>query len=158
MATGEYEFEAATKKANRLEAEARFWEEHAEGVWRAYANLNFSPKYCHDSFSHAKHMRFDVFKDLLKEAGIEFAPSGKWRDRVKRKPGGKRFKFRGKMLTLGEIIEKTDAQIKATALRWRLDRGWTLEDAINTPVMSRSEAGSLGADKTNKKQRGGRGA
>ena len=53
------------------------------------------------------------------------------------------------MLTLSEIIEKTGADIKMPALRWRLDRGWSLDDAIATPAMSRSEAGSLGAIKTN---------
>lgn len=155
VATGLYEFEAATRKANQLEAESRFWEEHEEGIWDAYANLGFSPKYCHDSFTHAKHLRFDVFKGLLKEAGVTFQAPNKWRDRRTRKAGGKRYKFRGKMQTLAEIIDRTGATIKASALRWRLDQGWSLEDAVATPVMSRSEAGSLGADATNNKQRRG---
>ncbi len=73
-ATGEYQFERALRTANRLEAEARFWEEHAAGLWTAYAAMNYSPRFLWQSFTHAKHLRFDRFREMLVAAGVKFAP------------------------------------------------------------------------------------
>ena len=149
-ATGEYEYERALKEAQRRESVCRFWEDHHDGLWQVYANLGFSPKYCHDNFTHAKHMRFDAFRALLNEASIKFKPPAQFRDRPKRATAnGKRYTFRGKKMTIAEIITTTSAQITAAALRWRLDRGWQIEQAVTTPLLSRAEAGRQGADKTN---------
>ena len=153
-ATGEYEYERALREAQRREAVCRFWEEHAENQWQVFANLSFSPKYCHENFTHRAHMRFDTFKALLNEAGVKFKPAAQHRDRPKRtNPNGKRYSFRGKKLTLGELIDAAGTDVTLASLRYRLDRGWPVEKAVTTPLLSRAEAGRQGAETTNNKKK-----
>lgn len=149
-ATGEYEYERAMKEANRREATSRFWEYHAQNQWQAFATLSFSPRYCFDNFTHAKHLRYDQFKKLLIEAKVKFAPAKKWRDRPKtRTNGGKRYSYRGRSMTLSEIIDWTGSTLNEAALKFRIQKGWSIEDAVNKPLLTRAEAGTMGANKTN---------
>lgn len=149
-ATGEYQFERALRKANRLEAEARFWEDHAGGLWTAYAAMNYSPRFLWQSFTHAKHLRFDRFRELLSEAGIKFAPRAKWRDKpLSGSSKGKRYAYRGKRMTVSELIDASASPVANCTVAYRLKKGWDVEDALRTPPMSNAESGRLGADKVN---------
>lgn len=149
-ATGEYQFERALRTANRLEAEARFWEEHAAGLWTAYAAMNYSPRFLWQSFTHAKHLRFDRFREMLVEAGVKFAPRSKWRDKaVASSTRGKRYAYRGKRMTVSELIDVTGSPVASCTVAYRLKKGWDVEEALRTPPMSNAESGRLGADKVN---------
>lgn len=150
-ATGEYEYERALKEANRKEANARFWEYHSQNQWQAFASLAFSPRYCFDNFTHAKHLRYDQFKKLLGEANIKFQPAKKWRDRPKttRTTGGKRYHYRGRSMTIPEILDAAGSTLSEMALKFRLQKGWTIDEAISRPLLTRAEAGTMGANKTN---------
>lgn len=148
--TGFYQFEKALRAANRMEAEAKFWEDHAEGLWVAYARMNFSPRFLWESFTNAKHCRFDRFRELLVEAGVEFAPRSKWRDRAVASPArAKRFLYRGKRLTVSQMIEAAGSTVAACTVAYRLKRGWKIDEALRTPPMTKAESGRLGADKVN---------
>ena len=149
-ATGEYSREKAQRKANEMEAESRFWEDMP--TFQTYAQLCYSPRYCHESFIAAKHMRFDRFRELLTDAGIEFVNASRWRDTEKKTSNrGKRYRYKGKLLTVPQIVEQSGCGLKVTTLRYRLDRGWKLEDAIESPVMDPRESGRMGAKVTNQR-------
>lgn len=151
-ATGEYQFERALRTANRLEAEARFWEDHAAGLWTAYAAMNYSPRFLWQSFTHAKHLRFDRFREMLVEAGVKFAPRSKWRDKaVASSTRGKRYAYRGKRMTVSELIDASASPVASCTVAYRLKKGWDVEDALRTPPMSNAESGRLGAEKVNQR-------
>jgi hypothetical protein len=96
-------------------------------------------------------MPFPTFKRLLVEAGVRFKASGAWRDRTRPrgKMSEKRWKLKGKDLTIDELMESAAEGLTRPALRFRLDRGWDVEKAISTPLLSRSESGLLGANVSN---------
>ena len=151
-ATGEYEREVAQKKANQMEAEARFWEDIE--IFRVYAQLGYSPRYCHDSFIAAKHVRFDRFKSMLKESGVTFAKPSQWRDLKKKASArGKKYEYKGKRLTAPQILESTRCAVSLAALRYRLDKGWDVEKAVNTPLISPQESGRQGANIVNSRKK-----
>lgn len=56
---------------------------------------------------------------------------------AKRRVPIRRYKWDGKWLTLREIAERTG--VIYSRLYDRLSRGWTLEDAVNTPRMKRGD-------------------
>ncbi len=150
-ATGRTDEASAWEIAAALEAEARFWEDHEAGVWQNLAGAEFSPSYLHAVFIGRAHIPLPRFKELLKEAGIRFAAPSKWRDQPKRqpRPGERRWHWNGEERTLDELHEITAEGVTRAALRFRLDAGWSVEDAIAKPPMSRSEAGKMGAEKGN---------
>eukprot|EP00112_Aurelia_sp_Birch-Aquarium-sp1_P006090 Seg16804.2 transcript_id=Seg16804.2/GoldUCD/mRNA.D3Y31 product="hypothetical protein" protein_id=Seg16804.2/GoldUCD/D3Y31 len=151
QATGEYKREAAQKKANQMEAEAKFWEDAEQ--FEMYAAIGYSPRYCYESFIASGHMRFNRFRHLLEEANIEFLPPAKWRDQKRKVPtNGKKYLYRGSRLTLREIIDKSGCPLKQATLRYRLDHGWSIEKAIDTPLMSQQDSGRQGANITNSKR------
>ena len=67
ISTGEFVEERAWKKAAALEAEARFWEDQAAGVWQRLADACFSPRYLHAVFIGRSHIIFPRFRALLTE-------------------------------------------------------------------------------------------
>ncbi|MDB6078164.1 MAG: hypothetical protein JWO82_1911 [Akkermansiaceae bacterium] len=152
VATGETIFERALKKAQAIEAEARFWEDQVEGLWQRLADAGFSPRYLHTLFIGRAHMPFPVFKRLLGEGSIRFKAASAWRDRAKPrgKPSGRKWKLNGESLTLDELLEKADPSISRATLRFRLDQGWEVQKALETPLLSRAESGRRGADVSNK--------
>jgi len=153
-ATGIYEREAALLEANRREARERFWEENEAGVWAALAALDLSPRFCHKVFTHRAHITFSAFRALLQTAQIKFAAPGRWRDRVKRPaPTARRFAYRGAQRTVPEIVELSGSKVPASAVRWRLYKGWDLAKALRVPLMTRREVASLGARAANEKRR-----
>lgn len=145
--TGTSDPVAASKVGNGLEASASF----AEMVchFATYAEMGLSPRYAHDSFSHKAHMRFSEFKKRLADAGIEFKPMSKWRDKHNKVKNERatRFKYQGKMLTVPELAEVASVPISAGAIRYRLGTGWEIEEAISTAPMTRAESGRKGAEK-----------
>lgn len=130
--TGHRDFEGAMKEANRLEARARFWEAANEGIFSFMAELGFSPDYCHANFSHKGHLPVAEFRKLLREAAIEFKRQKNWRDG--KNPARKKYRFRGKNVTIDQAIEEAGTDITAAAVRSRLKGGWTFEDAVTTLV------------------------
>jgi len=153
--TGETLHERAWLKAAALEAEARFWEDHAVGVWQRLADASFSPRYLHAVFVGRAHIVFPRFRALLREAGVKMQPPSRWRDRTR--PRGaksdKRWPWRGAKRTLDDLLEFADATITRAALRFRLTSGWAVEDALSKPLMSRAESGLIGANKVNRRER-----
>lgn len=149
LATGEYSREKAIEKANKMEAEAKFWEDVPS--FHAYAAMNYSPRYCHESFIAAKHIRFDKFCMLLREAGVEFVKSSQWRDTKKKtSTRGKKYRYNGRLLTAPQIAEQSGAGLNVATLRYRLEHGWSMDEALSTPPMSPSESGKKGAAVANK--------
>jgi hypothetical protein len=133
--TGEYNPEKAQSKANKMEAEARFWEDLS--TFKTYAQLNYSPRYCHESFIAAKHMRFDRFRELLVDAGVEFVPASKWRDTKKKtRVRGKRYRYEGRLLSLSQIIEQSGCGLCEATVRYRLEKKWSMDDALNTSPLT----------------------
>lgn len=126
-----------------MEAEAKFWEDLP--TFQAYAALNYSPRYCHESFIAAKHIRFDRFRELLADAGVEFVPASKWRDTKKKTSArGKRYRYERKLLSLPQIIEQSGCGLGEGTVRARLEKKWSMEKALSTPPMSKSDAGKKG--------------
>jgi hypothetical protein len=153
--TGETLHERAWIKAAALEAEARFWEDHAVGVWQRLADAAFSPRYLHTVFVGRAHIVFPRFRGLLREAGVKLQPASRWRDRTQARgaKSDKRWSWRGGKRTLDDLLEHADATITRAALRFRLTSGWAVEDALSKPLMSRSESGSIGAAISNNPNR-----
>lgn len=152
VSTGETIQERAWAKAAAMEAEARFWEDHAVGVWQRLADASFSPRYIHAVFVGRAHIIFPRFRALLREAGVKLQPASRWRDRTRPKgaKSDKKWPWRGAKRTLDELLEHADATVTRTALRFRLTTaGWNVEDAISKPLMSRAESGLIGANKVN---------
>ena len=149
--TGETLQERAWSKAAALEAEARFWEDHAVGVWQRLADAAFSPRYLHTVFVGRAHILFPRFRGLLREAGVKLQPASRWRDRTQARgaKSDKRWSWRGGKRTLDDLLEHADATITRAALRFRLTSGWAVEDALSKPLMSRAESGLIGANKVN---------
>ena len=57
--------------------------------------------------------------------------------------GGKLYTYRGKEMSLGELA--AIAKVRYGVLSYRLNRlHWRVEDAVEQPVVSRSEAGRRG--------------
>jgi hypothetical protein len=155
ISTGEMIKERAWKVACSLEAEARFWEDHAAGVWQRLADAAFSPRYLHAVFIGRAHIVFPRFRSLLREAGVKLQPASRWRDRTQARgaKSDKRWSWRGGERTLDDLLEHADATITKAALRFRLGNGWNVEDAISRPLMSRAESGLIGANKVNQRER-----
>lgn len=120
------------KEANHLEARSRFWELANSGVFSFIAGLGFSPDYCHANFSHKGHLPVSEFRKLLRDAQIEFKRPKLWRD--EKNPARKKYRFRGRKMTLDQAISEAGADITAAAVRSRLKTGWKLEEAITKPV------------------------
>lgn len=136
-----------------MEAEDRFWWEQDRGTWEMLAQLNYSPKYLHFVFTHSRHLRFERFRQLLVEAGVRLAKPKDWRDRPRQStPNAKRYRWRGRMLSLPEIVEDAGSGIRLDTVTYRLRTGWQLAKAVTTPPMSHSEAGRIGAEKSNRKR------
>lgn len=136
-----------------MEAEARFWEDVEQ--FRTYAALGYSPKYCHDAFIAAKHIRMNKFRVLLAEAGIEFAKPSQWRDSPKKTARGKKYRYRGKLLTASQLVEAAGGALSLATLQHRLSRGWEVEKAVNTPIIDPRVSGARGAAVTNSRRRNG---
>lgn len=156
VCTGESLIERAAPKAAALEAEARFWEDHAEGVWQRLADSAFSPRYLHTVFVGRAHIIFPRFRCLLREADVKFQPAARFRDRTQARgrKSGKSWLFRGKRRTIDELLEYAQHGITRAALRFRLTESkWDLEAALSTPPMTRSESGTLGARISNQPKR-----
>lgn len=153
--TGETVPERAWPKAAALEAESRFWEDHAAGVWQRLADACFSPRFLHSSFVGKGQIIFPRFRALLREADVKIQPPAKWRDRTrpKGKPSGRRWQWRGTKRTLDDLLEHAAGGLSRAALRFRLDAGWDVNAALSTPPMSRSEAGLKGANIVNNPRR-----
>lgn len=156
VSTGETIHERALPKASAFEAEARFWEDNAEGVWQRLADTGYSPRYLHKIFVGRAHVDFPAFRALLAEARITFKPAAQFRDKAR--PAGRRsskvWRWRGKMRTLEELLPHAAEGVTKAALRFRLDAEWSVDNALRTAPMTRSESGLLGANATNKpKQR-----
>lgn len=140
--TNEHQPERAQKKAVQLEAVAKFWEDVPN--FQTFAAMNYSPRYCHESFIAAKHLRFDKFCALLQEAGVQFVPAGSWRDTKKKTSSrARRYKYAGQLLTPAQIIERTGAAVSASTLRDRLSKGWTVAEAIETEPTPPAVSGGM---------------
>ncbi len=140
--TGEYNQEKAMLKAVKMETIAKFWE--CVPHFHTYARLNYSPKFCHETFIAGKHIRLDKFRELLKEAGVEFVSPDQWRDTKKKTSSkGKRWRYNGKSRTAAQIVEESGAGINAQTLRYRLEKGWSMKDALETQPMPPKESGAL---------------
>lgn len=125
------EFERALKQGNNLEAKSKFWELADDGSWTFFAGLGFSPDYCHANFSHKAHLPLAEFKRLLREAAIEFQPSNKWRDRkMPREMSKRRYRFRGRMVTLEEALAMTASTMSVEALRLQMKGGKRLDEVL----------------------------
>jgi hypothetical protein len=153
--TGETIQERAWKVASSLEAESRFWEDHAAGVWQRLADACFSPRYLHAVFIGRAHIVFPRFRALLREAEVKIQPPARWRDRTQpRGPKhGVSWKWRGKSRNLDELLEHAHEGVTRAALRFRLTSGWKIEEALSRPLMSRAESGLIGANKVNGRER-----
>ncbi|MBK1835029.1 hypothetical protein [Roseibacillus ishigakijimensis] len=124
-------FEKALQQANRLEAEARFWELADEGIWSFFAGMNFSPDFCHRHFTHRAHLPLAQFKKLLREAKIEFVRPAQQRDRkLPSQKTAKRYRFRGKLVTLEEALAMTGSTMSVEALRLRVKKAGNLEESL----------------------------
>lgn len=155
VSTGETIHERALPKAAAFEAEARFWEDNAEGVWQRLADAGFSPRYLHKIFVGRAHVDFTAFRALLIEAKIPFKPAAQYRDKAR--PAGRRssktWSWRGKKRTLEDLLPHAAEGVTKAALRFRLDAGWSVDDSLSTAPMSRSESGMLGARASNQPKR-----
>lgn len=148
--------ERAAPKGAQLEAESRFWDDHAEGMWQRLADSGFSPRYLHSVFIGRGHIPFPKFRGLLRDAHVKLLPPGKWRDRTlpKGRKSEKTWTFRGAKRTLDDLLEFAADGVTRAALRFRLTESrWSVDDALSKPLMSRSESGSLGASISNKPTR-----
>jgi hypothetical protein len=59
--------------------------------------------------------------------------------------GGKLYTYRGEQMTLGQLAAL--AKVRYGVLSYRLNRlHWQVEDAVDKPVVSRSEAGRRGKE------------
>ena len=152
--TGETDPKTAGVKAAAMEAEARFWEDHAAGVWQRLADAAFSPRYLHAVFIGRAHIVFPRFRSLLREAGVKMQPPSRWRDRTQARgaKSDKRWQWRGAKRTLDDLLEHADATITRAALRFRLTSGWKIDEALSRPLMSRAESGLIGANKVNQRE------
>ncbi len=123
--------ERAVEQANHMEAVDRFWEDADDGVFSFYAELGFSPDYCHRCFTHKGHIRVAEFRKLLREAQIQFKRPGLWRDRKKpRARSQKRYMFKGRLLTVEEALQVSGSGISVQTARARMNRGMDIEDAV----------------------------
>jgi hypothetical protein len=149
--TGETLHERAWPKAAALEAESRFWEDHALEVWQRLADSGFSPRYLHTVFVGRAHLLFPRFRALLREAGVKLQPASRWRDRTQARgpKSSARWKWRGKPRDIDELLEHAQEGVTRAALRFRLTAGWNVDDALSRPLMSRAESGLIGANKVN---------
>lgn len=149
--TGEVIERLAWPKAAEFEAESRFWEDHAAGMWTRLADACFSPRYLHAVFIGRAHIIFPRFRALLREAEVKIQAPAKWRDRTQpRGPkNGVLWKWRGKSRNLDELLEYAHQGISRAALRFRLTSGWKIDDALAKPLMTRAESGLIGANKVN---------
>ncbi|MDP0492529.1 MAG: hypothetical protein Q7Q71_15895 [Verrucomicrobiota bacterium JB023] len=119
------------KQTNRSEAEARFWELADDGIWSFFAGLQFSPAFCHRHFTHRAHLPLADFRKLLREAKIEFVRPAQQRDRkLPRQKSAKRYRFRGKLVTLEEALAMSGSTMSVEALRLRVKSN-SLEEPLD---------------------------
>ena len=149
--TGETDEARAREAGARFEAEFRFWEDHAAGVWQRLADASFSPRYLHSIFTGRESLTLSGFSELLKQAGVRIAAPSKWQDRPKRKQPatGPRWHWEGEERCLEELHALAADGVTRAALRFRLGAGWSVSDALSTPLMTRAESGLIGAKRAN---------
>ena len=135
---------------------AYFWFLHDRKEFSRLAARGYCIKRMYDTRfrDYKPYYSIEEFAYDLNEAGIEPAPTKEAvkAQRVRRaavkRAGHKRnrkFIYEGQARTLNELAEISG--ISSKVLNMRIKRGWTLERAMKTPVMSASEGGSIGADR-----------
>ena len=155
LPVAEIEREQAIAEATRDAAVEYFHLLHRQGLWGNLAARlhttkqmfvrmqDFQPVFTQREFEH-----------LLESVNIVPVPP-KQASREKRRvvsivkrqrhKRNRKFEYKGKIRTLAEW--SAECGIDSKVLGMRLKRGWTLEQAMKTPVMSASEGGSIGADR-----------
>ena len=90
------------------------------------------------------------FRALLNEAGVQFQKPSQWRDNKKKtQTRGKKYRWRGKMLTVRQLIEVSGCGLSMATLNFRLSKGWAVNEAVTKPLICNRESGRMGAEVTN---------
>lgn len=61
----------------------------------------------------------------------------------------KKHRYNGKLLTVSELCAISPLDLSPQALRFRLNRGWSMNRALREPLASRGESGRKGAKEAN---------
>lgn len=128
---------------------------HSRGEWSRLAARLYDLKRMYTRMSDYQPLyTIHEFEHDLKEVGVTPAPTKEAKaqrrrviataKRIRRKRNV-RHMYKGKARTVNELASLCDIPTKA--LRMRINRGWSVEDAMTKPLMTGSEAGHVGANR-----------
>ena len=126
----ERNYDQALAKAQRIEAEARFWVDVNNGFFVTLAKMGKSPEFCHSVFTHKGHIPAAKFRALIRESGIDFKSEKSMRR--SRKKEVRKFKWNGRRRTAEEILFALGSPISEPNFVKRIDRGWSIEKAASS--------------------------
>ena len=134
------DFVRAVKQANELEAIDHFHDQADAKIFDFMAANGLGADSIYTNFTHRAHIKKDKFKQLLNEVGVEILPPHKQRDKSKPiQNRAKRYRWKKNLLHLDDIIRQEGCTLSYNTVKTRLDRGWSLKDAITKPAMNKSQ-------------------